>query len=86
MLDSNDDTQMAKSQNEKRFSRIRRDTMKEMMDEALWETHTDNDNIVSTIPPSRLDGFLNGLNVLLHGRVGCYQVINIWCLRWWAIY
>ena len=77
LLDANDVRHKVRTQNEKRFSRIRRDTMKEMLDEALWETHTDDGNIVSTIPPSRLDGFMNGLNVLLRGRVGCYQVINI---------
>ena len=53
---------------------IRHDTMKEILAQSLRENESDTTNIVSTIQPSRVDGFLNGLNVLLYGRGGYYQV------------
>ena len=53
---------------------IRHDTMKEILAQSLRENESDTTNVVSTIQPSRVDGFLNGLNVLLYGRGGYYQV------------
>ena len=53
---------------------IRHDTMKEILGQALRDKDSESTNIVSTIQPSRVDGFLNGLNVLLYGRGGYYQV------------
>ena len=57
---------------------IRHDTMKEILGQALRDNESDATNIVSTIQPSRVDGFLNGLNVLLYGRGGYYQVKNMY--------
>ena len=48
--------------------------MKEILAQALRKNESDTTNVVSTIQPSRVDGFLNGLNVLLYGRGGYYQV------------
>ena len=53
---------------------ISHDTMKEILGQALRDKESAATNIVSTIQPSRVDGFLNGLNVLLDGRGGYYQV------------
>ena len=58
---------------------IRHDTMKELLAQALRENESDTTNTVSTIQPSRVDGFLDGLNILLYGRGGYYQVNNIIC-------
>ena len=59
----------------RRSTRIRRDTMKEMLGkEHILDTELKSKNIVSTIPPSRLDGFMNGLNMLMVGKGSCYQV------------
>lgn len=74
--------QVKTSPNKKQFSRefrqstrIRRDTMKEMLcKEQMFDKETNPKNIVSTIPPSRLDGFMNGLNMLMIGKGSCYQV------------
>lgn len=54
---------------------IRHDTMKEILGMLINnENQLDSSNTVSTIQPSRVDGFLNGLSVLLHGKGGYYQV------------
>ena len=54
---------------------IRHDTMKEILGMLINnENQLDSSNTVSTIQPSRVDGFLNGLSVLLHGKWGYYQV------------
>ena len=49
--------------------------MKEMLcKEQMLGKEADPKSIVSTIPPSRLDGFMNGLNMLMIGKGSCYQV------------
>ena len=54
---------------------VRHDTLKEiLLEESINDLNQDDSNIVSTIQPSRIDGFMNGLNVLLQGRRGLYQV------------
>ena len=53
---------------------IRHDTMKEILRQAINDDDQETSNIVSTIQPSRVDGFLTGLNVLLQGRRGHYHV------------
>ena len=58
---------------------IRHDTMKEILAQALRDDESDATNVVSTIPPSQVDGFFNGLNVLLYGRGGYYQVNRSIC-------
>ena len=58
---------------------IRHDTMKEILAQALRENEADATNVVSTIQPSQVDGFLNGLNALLYGRGGHYQVNKSIC-------
>ena len=77
-----DDVQLKTSPSKNQFSRefrqstrIRRDTMKEMLcKEQMLGKEADPKSIVSTIPPSRLDGFMNGLNMLMIGKGSCYQV------------
>ena len=59
----------------RRSTKIRRDSMKEMLCKSMVEKVTDFMNVVSTIPPSRIDGFISGLNMLMSGKVACYQVI-----------
>ena len=54
---------------------IRHDTMKEILGMLINnDDRLDSSNTVSTIQPSRVDGFLNGVSILLHGRGGYYQV------------
>ena len=54
---------------------IRHDTMKEILGMLINnDDRLGSSNIVSTIQPSRVDGFLNGLSILLHDRGGYYQV------------
>ena len=53
---------------------IRHDTMKEILGQSFRDTDSGLTNIVSTIQPSQIDGLLNGLSILLHGRGGYYQV------------
>merc|ERR1719347_319779 len=55
---------------------IRHETMKELLAQALRENESDTTNIVSTIQPPRVDGFLDGLNILLYGRGGYYQLLQ----------
>ena len=47
----------------------------EMLSKSMVDKVTGFMNIVSTIPPSRIDGFISGLNMLMGGKVACYQVI-----------
>ena len=54
---------------------IRHDTMKEILGMLINnDDRLGSSNTVSTIQPSRVDGFLNGLSILLHGRCAYYQV------------
>ena len=54
---------------------IRHDAMKEILGMLINnDDRLGSSNTVSTIQPSRVDGFLNGLSILLHGRGGYYQV------------
>ena len=53
---------------------IRHDTMKEILRQDINDDDQETTNIVSSVQPSRVDGFLTGLNVLLQGRRGYYQV------------
>ena len=53
---------------------IQHDTMKEILRETIDEDEDYSTNVVSTIQPSRIDGFLAGLTILLQGRGGQYQV------------
>ena len=68
------DSKGDKKNNHHHIEMIRHDTMKEILAQSLRENESDTTNVVSTIQPSRVDGFLNGLNVLLYGRGGYYQV------------
>ena len=73
------DSKRNKNKKPHQLEMIRHDTMKELLAQALRENESDTTNIVSTIQPSRVDGFLDGLNILLYGRGGYYQVSNIIC-------
>ena len=73
------DSKINKNKKPHQLEMIRHDTMKELLAQALRDNESDTTNIVSTIQPSRVDGFLDGLNVLLYGRGGYYQVNNIIC-------
>lgn len=55
---------------------IRHDTMKEILRQDINDDDQETTNIVSSVQPSRVDGFLTGLNVLLQGRRGYYQVLG----------
>merc|ERR1712150_334990 len=50
--------------------------MKEILAQALRDDESDATNVVSTWAPSQVDGFFNGLNVLLYGRGGYYQLLQ----------